>query len=154
MSLVAASEDNTTDQNAKPSTTPHLTSSISTIITTGQNFHLAISTQGALPASRPIILSRSEQNCLFASSFFIFGLDYVRTCFFSMLHLFAISSSQCASKGSVEQFTNPILVVWLVHNLLVALPANLPATLFQFEHTINFQPVQLFHIYIYIHFLV
>ena len=42
MSLVAASEDDTRDQNSKPSTTSHLTSSTSTIITTKQNLHLAI----------------------------------------------------------------------------------------------------------------
>ena len=42
MSLVAASEGDTSDQNGKPSTPPHLTSSASTIITTRQNLHLAI----------------------------------------------------------------------------------------------------------------
>ena len=72
MSLVAASEDDTSDQNDKPSTPPHLTSPNFTIITTRKNLHLAISTWGALPASRPTILSRFEQNCIFASSFFLF----------------------------------------------------------------------------------
>ena len=46
MSLAAASEDNTSNQNGKPSTPLHLTLSTSTIITTRQNLHLAISTFG------------------------------------------------------------------------------------------------------------
>ena len=75
MSLVAASEDNTSDQNGKPYFPPHLTSPVLTIISTRQNLHLAISTYGALPASRPTILSRFEQNSIFASSIFILFLS-------------------------------------------------------------------------------
>ena len=79
--------------------------------------------------------------------FFIFEFECVQTSFFSMFHLFAISSSQCAPKGSAEWPTHPFLVAWLAHNLLSVLPTLPPTILFQFEHTIAFQPVHLFYIY-------
>ena len=121
MLLAAASEDNTSNQNGKPSTPLHLTLSTSTIITTRQNLHLAISTLGALLASRPTILSWLEQNCILSSSIYIFEFEYVQTCFVCTFHLFAISSPQCASTGSTERSTDPFLVAWLVHNSLIAL---------------------------------
>ena len=60
MSLVAASEGDTSDQNGKLFTPPHVTLSTSTIITTRQNLHLAISSWDVLTASQPTILSQFE----------------------------------------------------------------------------------------------
>ena len=97
MSLVVASEDNTSDQNGKPSTPPHLTSSTSTIITARQNLHLTI-----------ILVLR-------------------------MYYL----PRECAPKGSAEQFTDPFLVVWPAHNLLITLPALPTTILFWFEQTLH-----------------
>ena len=119
---MSLAEDNTSNQNSKPFTPLFLTLSTSTIITIRQNLHLVISTLGALLTSRPTILSRFEQNCIFASSIYIFEFDYVRTWFVSMFHLFAISSSQCTPTGSAERSTDPFLVAWAAHNLLTALP--------------------------------
>ena len=149
MSLVAASEDDTSDRNGKPSTPPHLTSSTPSIITTRENLHLAI-----ISVLRMLHLPRDQQFCLglnrtafFPVQFCIFGFEYVQTCFISIFHLFVIYSSQCAPIGSAEKFTDPFLVAWLAHNLLITLPASPPAFLFQFEHTIASQPVHLFHTY-------
>ena len=144
MSLAAASEDNTSNQNDKPSTPLHLTLSTSTNITTRQNLHLAISTLGALLASRPTILSRLEQNCIFASSIYIFEFEYVQTCFVSMFHLFAISSSQCTPTSSAEQSIVPFLVTLLAHNFLIALPASPTHSLFWFADTFQILPVYLY----------
>ena len=41
-----------------------------------------------------------------------------------MFHLFAIPLSQCAPAGSAEWSTNTLLVTWLAHNKLIALPAS------------------------------
>ena len=112
MSLVAASEDDTSDQSGKPSTPPHLTLSTSTIIITRQNLNLAI-----ILVLEMYYLPRDQQFCLglnrtafFQVHFCIFEFEYVRTCFVSIFHLFVISSCQCAPKGSAEWFTNPLLV--------------------------------------------
>ena len=40
----------------------------------------------------------------------------------------------------------PFLVAWPAHIFLITLPASPPAILFQFEHSITSQPVQLFHL--------
>ena len=132
MSLVAAFEDDTSDQNGKPSTPPHLTSSISTIIATRKNLHLAI-----ILVLRMYYLPRDQQFCLglnrpalFPVHFCIFEFEYVRTCFVSIFHLFVIYSFQCAPKGSAKRFTDPFLVAWPAHNLLITLPASPPTILF------------------------
>ena len=135
MSLSAASEDNTSNQNGKPSTALHLTLSTSTIITRRQNLHLAISTFGALLASRPTILFWLEQNCILSSSIYIFEFEYIQTCFVSTFHLFAIFSSQCTPTSSKEQSIVPFLVTLLAHNLLIALPASPTHSLFWFADT-------------------
>ena len=109
MSLVAASEDNTSDRNGKPSTPAHLTLPTSTIITTRENLHLAI-----ISVLRMLHLPRDQQFCLglnrtafFPVQFCIFEFEHVQTCFASIFHLFVISSSQCVPIGSAEQFTDP-----------------------------------------------
>ena len=58
-SQVAASEDDTGDRNGKSSTPAHLPSSTSTIITTGENLHLAI-----ISVLRMLHLPRDQQICL------------------------------------------------------------------------------------------
>ena len=103
-------------------------------------------------------LSRDQQFCsglkkhcffciLLLFLFFIFEFENVRTCFVSMFHLFAISSIQCAPKGSAEPPTHKYLDTWLLHNLLIVLPASPSIILFQVEHAIAFQPVHLYYIY-------
>ena len=127
MSPVAASEDDTSDQNGKPSTPSHPTLSTSTIITPRQNLHLAINTWDVLPASRPTISSWFQQNCIFSSSFLLFSVWICPNTLRFYISLFAIYSSQCARKGSAEQFTDPFLVAWPAHNLLLHyLPHHLP----------------------------
>ena len=64
-----------------------------------------------------------------------------------MFHLFSISSCQCAPKGSAEPPTHKYLDTWLLHNLLIVLPASPSIILFQVEHAIAFQPVHLYYIY-------
>ena len=92
-----------------------------------------------------------NRHCIFVRSLlYIFEFEYVWTCFFSMLHSFAISPSQCAPKGSAEQSTYIFSVAWLVHNLLIALPALPPTILFWFEQQIAFLPVHLFHIHFWV----
>ena len=59
MSLVVASEDDTSDQNGKLSTPPHLTLSTSTIVTTRKNFPLAITSVLMM-----LHLSRDQLFCL------------------------------------------------------------------------------------------
>ena len=109
MSLVAASEDDTSDQNGKPFTPPHLILSAFTIITIRQNLHLVV-----ISVLRMEYLPRNQQFCLglnrtafFPVLFCIFEFEHVRKCFLSIIHLFVISSSQCAFKGSAERFTGP-----------------------------------------------
>ena len=93
-------------------------------------------------------LSRFEQNDIFTSSFLSFWVwicpNILRFC----VSLFGISPSQCATKDSAAQSTHTILVVRPAHNLPIALQASPLAILllFQFEHTIAFQPVHLFQI--------
>ena len=94
MSLAVASEDDTSDQNGKPSTPPHLTSSTSTFITTRQNLHLTI-----ILVLRMYYLPRDQQFCLvlsrpafFPVHFCIFEFEYVQVCV-SIFHLFVICSS-------------------------------------------------------------
>ena len=79
MSLVAASEDDTSDQDGKPSTPAHLTSPTSTIITIRENFHLAI-----ISVLRMLQLPRDQQFCLglnrtafFPVQFYIYELEHV-----------------------------------------------------------------------------
>ena len=109
MSLVAASEDDTSGRNGKPSAPPHLTSSIPTIITTRENLYLAI-----ISVLKMLHLPRNQQFCLdlnriafFPVQFCIFEFEHVQTCFVSIFHLFVISSFQCAPIGSAERFTDP-----------------------------------------------
>ena len=79
MSLVAAFEDDSSDQNGKPSTPAHLTSSTSTIITTRENLHLAITSVLSM-----LHLPHDQQFCLgfnrtafFPVQFSIFEFEYV-----------------------------------------------------------------------------
>ena len=65
MSLVAASEDDTSYRNGKPSTLAHLTSPTSTIITTRENLHLAITS-----VLRMLHLPRGQQFLLGLDAFF------------------------------------------------------------------------------------
>ena len=62
--------------------------------------------------------------------------------------LFAISSSQSATKGSAEQSNHTIVVAWPANNFLIVLPASPLAILFlfPFERNIAIQQVYLFHI--------
>ena len=94
ISLVA-SEDDTSDQNGKPSTPPHLTLSTSTFITTRQNLNLAI-----ILVLGMYYLPRDQQFCLglnrtafFPLLFCIFEFEYVRTCFLSIFHLSFLHAS-------------------------------------------------------------
>ena len=105
-------KDDTSDQNGKPSTPPNITSRTSTIITTRQNFHLAISTSGALLASQPTILFWFEQNCIFASSFFYFWVwicpNMLHFYVLFICHLFIPLCSQRLSRA----------IHWLIFNRL------------------------------------
>ena len=74
---------------------------------------------------RPNILFQFEPTLHFCQ-FIVFECQYIGICFVSMFHLFAISSSQGAPKGSAEPFTHPFLVAWSAHNLLIALPESPP----------------------------
>ena len=62
-------------------------------------------------------------------------LFWVSTCLYMFLFhdLFAISQSQCATKGSAERSTHTILVSRPAHNLPIALPASPLAILFLFQ---------------------
>ena len=83
MSLVAASEDDTSNQNGKPSTPHHLTSSTSIIFTTRQNLHLAI-----MLVLKMYYLPRDQLFCL--------GLK--RTAFFPFIIVFlSLNMSEHAS---------------------------------------------------------
>ena len=61
-----------------------------------------------------------------------------------MFLLIAISSFQCAPKGSAEQPTHPFLVTWLAHSLQIAIPASPLTILFQFEQTLHFRQFALY----------
>ena len=89
MALVAASEDNTSDKNGKPSTALYLISSTSTIITTRYNLRLANNTWGAyLPHDQHFCFSL-KRTAFFATSSFILLFRYNRTRFVSMFHFFS-----------------------------------------------------------------
>ena len=106
MSLVAASEDNTSDQSGKPSAPPYLTSSTSTIIITRQNFYLAISTLDALPALQPTILSWFEKTLHFCQFIFCFSFlslnmcEYVPFPCFIICHFYIPVCSQRLSRAT------------------------------------------------------
>ena len=93
-----------------------------------------------------------NRRCIFVSSLFKF---WVSACLHMFLFhdLFAISSSQSATKGSAEQSNHTIVVAWPANNFLIVLPASPLAILFlfPFERNIAIQQVYLFHIDI--HFL-
>ena len=79
MSQVAASEDDTSDRNGKPSTPAHLTYSTPTIITTRENLNLTI-----ILVLRMLHLPRDQEFCLglnrtefFPVQFCIFEFEYV-----------------------------------------------------------------------------
>ena len=133
MSLVAASEDDTSDQNGKPSTPAHLTSSTSTIITTRENLHLAITS-----VLRMLHLPRDQQFCLglnrtafFPVQFCIFEFEHIWACFVSfMCHFF---TPVCSHKLSRAIDRPLFLVAWPVHNLLITLPASHQPFCFSFS---------------------
>ena len=102
----------------------------------------------ALPASPPTFLFQFEKTLhLRQLTLYIFEFEHFWTCFFSMFYSFAISSSQCATKGSAEWSTYTFLVARPAHNMLIASPASPPNILFHFEHTTAFQSVHLFYLY-------
>ena len=138
-SLVAASEDDTGDWNGKSSTPAHLPSSTSTIITTGENLHLAI-----ISVLRMLHLPRDQQICLGLNrtafvlvQFCIFAFEYVQACFVSISHLRSISSPQCADIGSAELFNDPFFSHLTGAQFANHITCLAPAVLFQFEHTLS-----------------
>ena len=147
MSLVAASEEDTSDQNGKPSTPPRLTLSTLTIVTTRQSLHLAINTWDVLPASRPTISSRFQQNALFPVHFYFFQFEYVRTHFVFIFLYLPFLHPSLLGRGSAEQFTDPFLVFSRLAGAQFAttLPASPPTILFWFEQTLRFRQFTLHH---------
>ena len=151
MSLVAASEDDTSDQNGKPSTPAHLTSSTSTIITTRENLHLAITS-----LLRMLHLPCNQQFCLglnrtafFPVQFCFFEFEYVQTCFVFIFHLCVISSSMCSHRLSRANH-RPFFSCLAGAQFADHITCLAPAVLFQFEHTIASQPIHLFHTHTHI----
>ena len=55
-----------------------------------------------------------------------------------MFYSFAISPSQCVTKGSAEQSTYTFLVNWLAYNLLIALPALSTQIILWFSFHVSF----------------
>ena len=109
----------------------------------------------ALPALPLTILFQFEQTLHFCQfPLYIFEIEHFWTCFLyhvSFICHFSISVCYKLTKGSAERSTYTFLVARVAHNLLIALPASPPTILFQFEHTVAFQPV---HLFTYTHFLV
>ena len=122
----AAYEDDTSDQNGKPSTPAHLTSSTSTIITTRENLHLAITS-----VLRMLHLPRDQQFCLGLNrtAFFWFNFVFLSLNMFkraSFLYLIYVPFLHPSVLPQAQQSysLNPFLVAWPVHNLLITLPAS------------------------------
>ena len=117
---------------------------------TKQNSHATHIWLHYLPCHQKFCFGLNRHYIFVRSLLYIFEFEYVWTCFFSMLHSFVISPSQCAPKGSAGQSTYIFSVTWLVHNLLIALPALPPTILFWFEQKIAFLPVHLFYIHFWV----